>query len=80
MILEFYQEEKEKYLKNIEKMKNSELDFFKKSLLDLIYDKIELINPNLDLPIFIIARKSICSEFKHILKNKNTSNFVCYPS
>jgi len=80
MILEFYQEEKEKYLKNIEKMKNSELDFFKKSLLDLIYDKIELINQNLDLPIFIIARKSICSEFKHILKNKNTSNFVCYPS
>ena len=78
IILELYKEEFEKYQKN--KLKIDTNNFLNVSLLNIINDEVTISKEDLDFPIRIIARKSICSEFLHILKWKNTSNFKTMPS
>ena len=78
IILELYKEEFEKYQRN--KLKIDTDDFLKTSLLSIINDEVTISKEDLNFPIRIIARKSICAEFLHILKWKNTSNFKTMPS
>jgi len=66
IILELYKEEFEKYQKN--KLKIDTNNFLNVSLLNIINDEVTISKEDLDFPIRIIARKSICSEFLHILK------------